>query len=547
MTRSSRRRAARAIQQQQAAAEIVPYSAAVGGFVPSPGGGSGISAGNPSPDRGYVYFPNLRAKYHFARAPRLEVIKKSRWLSYNDGNGRMLRQLAEWLGPVSVHPATSDLDWNEEMEGLWSDLYLEGMSYDGSGKFTAETYQAMINFMMDRDGDALNLWTRKPDSDEPTVMLYDSTSIGDQGFFSQGRRPPGEWLDGVRIGPMHRPLQYALLPDAGEDPRILDAYHTMMFAHYEVPEAVRGTPALVHAADNCLDIREIDTDIKRAIKIRGLFGLAIHSDGAIGPAPKSVDGRLVAANVPASTRSGANSTTEEVTRYREEVFSNGGIVRLGSGQKIATVADERDATSQDSVKADIYANIARGLGVRVQFLYMLEKLTGPGIRMVLSDVQDWRERRLKRMVPFVKLDYRRRVEWLIRSGLIRAPKDPRFWLCSHTFPRSLTIDAGRDQAGRINALKSGLTNLRTEYGEQGDQWRPETRQRLEEIDWILNEAASIAKGDENRARLIVATYFGGAAAAPAAEIEDETSQDDAEEDDAEDAPPPPQKKRPGAK
>lgn len=495
-------------------------------------GGSGISAGEASPDRGYVYFPNLRAKYHFSRAPRREVIKKSRWLTFNDGNGRMLRHLADWIGPVSVEPATSDTAWNVEMKQLWEELYVDTLGYDGSGKMTAETYQSMIHFMGDRDGDALNVWANH-ESGEPTVCLFDSTTIDDTA--SRNRRD-GEWLDGVKIGPMHRHEAYLLQQgERFDEPILISARDAMLFAHYETPEAVRGTPVTIHAVDNMLDTREIDRDIKRAIKIRGLFGLAIESDAGSGPVMKPIGGKLVPANAPAAMPDGTTSDTLEVPRYREEVFDSGGVVHLPGGKRVKGVADEREAPSQEAIKNDIYANIARGLGVRVQFLFLLEKLTGPGVRMVLSDVQQWRERRLKRMIPFVKVDYARRVEWLIRTRQIRAPRDPRPYRCSYTFPKSLTIDAGRDQNGRINALKSGLTNLRREFGEEGDQWLPETKQRLTEIDSILNEAAALSRGDKERESRIISLYFSGdpagtttAAPAPAPdpiEPDDDDTQD----------------------
>src|SRR5262245_17027746 len=167
--------------------------------IPNPGGGGGISAGGQSQSRGYVYFPQLKAKYHFARAPRLEVIKKCRWLAYNDGDGRMLRQLADWLGAVDIQPATIDAEWNAEMTLLWLDQFVNALNYDASGKYTAETYQAMIHFMWDRDGDVLNVFTEK-ESGEPTVCLFDSTTIADKLDYPSDKKD-NSWFEGVKVGP----------------------------------------------------------------------------------------------------------------------------------------------------------------------------------------------------------------------------------------------------------------------------------------------------------------------------------------------------------
>jgi len=535
----SKRTAARRKPERQAPRSYDDTAAAPSAAVttPSVGGGAGISAGTQSASRGYVYFPNLKAKYHFARAPRLEVIKKCRWLSYNDGDGRLLRQIADWIGPVTVQPATTDAEWNEEFKALWDEQYVEAYNYDASGKFTAETYQSMIHFLMDRDGDVLNVFTEK-ESGEPTVALYDSTSISDRTAY--GQSAPG-YFDGVKVDRLNRHLAYSLI---GEDyqapPEIVPASRAFIFSHFETPEAVRGTPALIHAADNVLDIRQINNDIKKRLMIQGLFGMALKSQTATLPM-KPVAGKMVPANLPASTITGATSDTDTVPRYKEEIFDGAGIIRLPGGAEMDFLTDDRDAPSQKEIKDDIYGNIARGLGVRKEFLYMIDQLTGPGVRFVIADVQKWRDRRLNRMIPFVKLDYARRVEWMLRTRQICPPRDPRYWKCTYTFPAAITIDAGRDNAGRIASLKNGLTTLQEEYGQQGDQWAPQTKQRIREIAYAIDECAAAAGTDHDRKEKIERYYFAGMDLAPAAPEPPDSA---ASDDDAEDTPPVPAPKKP---
>jgi capsid protein len=522
-TRRRKRGKPAAIRAQLDAAPAM----AAASTIPNPGGGGGISAGGQWQSRGYVYFPQLKAKYHFARAPRLEVIKKCRWLAYNDGDGRMLRQLADWLGSVDIQPATTDREWNAEMKLLWAEQYVNALNYDASGKYTAETYQAMIHFMWDRDGDVLNVFTEK-ESGEPTVCLFDSTTIGDKLGYPSDKKD-NSWFEGVKVGPLNRHLAYSLLPEAYDAPaEIVPAERTMIFSHFEVPEAVRGTPALVHAADNVLDIRQVNNDIKKRLFIQGLFGMAVETEQATLPM-KPLHGKMVPANLPPHTTTGTVSETDEIRRYKEQIFEGAAISRLPGGAKLKFVTDERDAPSQREIKEDLFANIARGLGVRVEFLYMLERLKGPGVRFVLADVQDWRMRRLKRMIPFVKLDYARRVEWMIRTKQIRPPSDPNYWRCTYTFPRAITIDAGRDNTGRINSLKNGLTTWRTEYGEQGDQWQPEVRQRIEEINYAL-ETIEAASADEGRRAEIKKVFFADIAPAPVPAAAPAPGGEDSDED-----------------
>ena len=159
------------------------------------------------------------------------------------------------------------------------------------------------------------------------------------------------------------------------------------------------------------------------------------------------------------------------------------------------------------MKNDIYAQIAMGLGVPVELLFMLDKVGGPGVRFILRQAQEWRNTWLDKQVSFLTVDYVRRIEWAMRTRQVPRCRDPKWWRHVVNYPRSVTIDEGRDANAQRSRLATGLTNWATEYGEQGETWQDQVRQRIAEIKLVRDECAAVG--------IDPALILGGAAEPPA--------------------------------
>lgn len=448
--------------------------------------GNGIAAADYSTARGWVYFPELRGKLQFTRYSRLETIRRCQWLVWNMGAARVIRRLARWVGAVSVTPATEDLRWNKMAAEWWRETYSQAVgNYDVSGKLTPETFLANQMFLAFRDGDALGMHVVGEDG-QPMVAAYESTAV------QSPQEDRGAWLEGVKLDRHHRAVAFCIRD--GDNDRFVEvpAASCHLFANYESHASVRGTPALVHAVTQLLDMREIDNDVRAIIKAHGLVGFAMTKEAAAGAPPVNpVSGRgrrefLPAGKADPNAPPGAPEPKPS-TRMVNEVFSRGEIIELPPGVDMKTLTDGRDWPVQEGLKEDIYLQIALGLGVPVELLFLLDRLTGPGIRFVLRQAQSWRESWLDQQVPFVMRDYAIRVEWAIRKRILPRPKDPKFWSASVRYPRAVTIDAGRETAGQIAKLKAGLTNWETEYGEEGEDWRQHVAKRVEELAFAIEE------------------------------------------------------------
>ena len=452
---------------------------------------TGIAAADHSTAHGYIYFPNLTGKTQLRDLTLREARKRSQWAAWNIPPARKAtRDLARWVGAVRMIPSTTDEAFNDAVLEWWTETYSKRPgNYDASGKFTDSGFLTNALFSVFRDGDMLAIHGTD-ETGAPIAIAVESALIA-----NPSKGPVGEWCDGVRVGPHYKHLAYHVRSEAdwhtAEGPgQIIQAKDVHFFANFETHSPGRGTPSLIHAIRQLLEYREIDNDTRAVLKAHGLVGFAIERDSANTPSTNQpVSGKLVRENL-AERGTQTTATTaapSSIPQNINQVFGSGEIMNMPPGAKIKTITDGRDFPAQAALKQDIYHQIAMGLGVPVELLFMLDKLTGPGVRFVLQQAQDWREYWLDQQVKFLTVDYVRRVEWAIRTKQVPRPKDSKWWRHTVNYPRAVTIDAGRDAAAQDRRLKSGLTNWQTEYGEEGLQWKQQIRQRVTELREALEE------------------------------------------------------------
>lgn len=465
-------------------AAVAAGAAALAELATSPDSGAimasdGIEAGGFSESRGFVYFPNLKGSDQFKGYSRQETIRRCQWLVWNVGPARVLHKLARWVGSVGITPGTADREWNKTAQAWWRQKFERSrQSYALTRRHTVGEWLVNSTFLTLRDGDALAVRARDA-AGAPAVGIYESLMC------EGGNRE--EFREGIKLSPHYQHLAYAV---RNENDRlgstVLDAAHCHLFSNQETHATIRGVPALVHAVGRLLDYREIDNATLAILKAHQLFGLAFTRElGASVAAVKPLSGAGRKDTVPATRTgeptNGGTSERAEGKRYVNEVFGSGEVLDLPPGVKIDKLSDGRDYPSEAAVKNDIYHQLALGLGLPVELLFMLDKLTGPGVRFVLRQAQGWREWWLDQQVSWLVPDYARRVEHAIRVGELPKCSDPYFWRHTIRYPAAITIDDGRDARAQITRLENGLTTWQDEYGEQGDDWRDRVEQRIEEL------------------------------------------------------------------
>lgn len=449
--------------------------------------GQGITAADTNSEaRGFIYFPNLKSADQFRGYSRRETIRRSQWLTWNLGPARVLHKLARWIGAIGITPATSDRDFNKITAAWWRTKFEHSrLAYALTARHTVSEFLVNGTFLTLRDGDALAIRARHPNG-TPAAAIYESLLCDHAGL-------PG-FTEGIRLSPHHQHLAYAIRnDDSPHQATIIDAAHGHLFANHETHANIRGTPALVHAVNRLLDYREIDNATLSILKAHQLVSWAFTKEpgtpnAAIRPVSGAARKTTIPADRPGSTTEG--TTTASTKRIINDVFGSGEFLDLPPGVKPEKMTDGRDFPAETAVKADIYHQLALGLGLPVELLFLLDKLTGPGVRFVLRQAQGWREWWLDQQISWLVPDYALRLEHAIRTRELPPCKDPYYWRHTIRYPAAITIDDGRDARAQIARLENGLTTWEDEYGEQGDDWRPKVDQRIHELSYALESLRS---------------------------------------------------------
>ncbi len=437
--------------------------------------GQGITAADTTESRGFIYFPNLKGVDQFRGYSRVETIRRSQWLTWNVGPARVLHKLARWVGAIGITPATSDHKWNKLAAAWWRNKFEKSRaSYALTKRHTVKEWLVNNTFLTLRDGDALAVRARD-EHGAPRAGIYESLlceSGGLEGF-----------SDGIRIGAHHEHLAYGVR-NGSDKATAIPAEHCHLFANSEIHSSVRGTPALVHAVSRLLDYREIDNATMKILKAHQIVAWAFTKElGTPNAKIRPVSGANRKTTIPAE-RAGSGvegTTTATATRNINDVVDSGEFLDLPPGVKPEKLTDGRDFPAETAVKADIYTQLSLGLGLPVELLFLIDKLTGPAIRFVMRQGQEWREWWLDQQVSWLVPDYASRLEYAIRTKELPRCTDPYYWRHTIRYPAAITIDDGRDARAQISRLEAGLTTWEDEYGEQGDDWREHVEQRVEEL------------------------------------------------------------------
>ena len=463
---------------------IAPYvigstlgmSAPLGGTIQPPqasmsvpfGGGSGYDAANYSTRRGYVYFPTLNTQREVQPWSRLEMSRRSRYLTRNVGFAkRCTYGLAQMVGSLHPRPFTDDKDWNKLALSAYERRAERPLTFDRAGRYTAWSIQPVITRSRMIDGDFGAVLTSSQ-SGGAMCAFYESHQIGNglQVFDEQ-------WRDGVRIIG-ERATQYRLLDPADANKTVdIAAQDFILNADFLSIGHSRGVTALHHAITNMLDTTEIRSDVKLGIKIANRVGIYIGRSQPKGSAePRGMGG--------GSPQTITTPAGDDI--LSENLWKGGKIIDPGVGAEIKTLLDQRPHPNSREFLEDLNRDIAWGVGISPDVLWNIAKLGGASVRYVLADAQVWIEAQQQLLVDqFLHRFWVYFISKEIKSGRLRPPTDPDwFWKVGFQPPAKLTVDIKNDGRLSIDLHRAGMLTLKRWYGSQGLDEEEEIRQHVRE-------------------------------------------------------------------
>lgn len=457
------------------------------------GSGSGIAAAQQSEMRGFITPLHKKQKWVLTGESGRTVRQKMRWLKANSW-GACASRIASWQGPVRPDPDTGDAEYNKILRDFWQETQVDACNYDLSGKFTSESYQEMMEVNALIMGDGLSVF-RWDENKWPSVRFYDALSVDNP----NGGMNSETWVDGVLVNKDHKHLAYRLLADHKKGwsfrqlEAVVDARDCFFHAGFEHPADVRGVSPFLAAINPMIDMQEMDAAVLELVKVASLVGMSIESDGSASDGePPALDGQY-RFDTAGQTEPEDDTQPPVVPRMVEQVLGGPVLANPGPGKKINLLNVDRDVPSYDEIRGGTLEKISMALGLPVQMAFGLFtgrfNVTGPGIRLTIGDSHQWRNRRLSRRIPFVKVDYVRRIDHAIRTRLIPAPKRhvPRPYHCQARFSEAYTIDIGRDTQSDLAKLKVGAESLKRLAAGRGTDAVTIVNDRLDELEQMYND------------------------------------------------------------
>jgi len=445
--------------------------------------GTGIALANQSPVR-VTTAPLARRENAqlTGTAWRSVVYQTSAWevnVPYVDG---AVGRASDYRGAVTPYPFTEDAEWNKlATEKLRETGFYDSPSFDASGKYTLDEFQAQMWRYHDLAGDCLVIPVKDPaQRDRPVWRMIPALGID-----SPGSGNTGDWVDGVLLGPHHKARAYHILAEesaigwriplsrAGYTVDAADALH---FANWRAVGRARGTTVFLSSGNTVVDLAMLDSALHRLFNIATKLAITFETDPASGaPARKLLEGVAKDDTVPHPdlVDDTEDAAPIDVERFKEVFMGDGPVVaHLDPGQKANLHGTERDLPDASAVRASDLERIALAYRLPVQILLCIYSgsfnLTGPGFRVALTSAARWREKQLMKMEPFAIRAYTAHMAWLLTTRQLPYPrKSIRPFRCNTRWEKVVGIDEGRDVNLDKIRLQLGATDeaeIAHEYG-----------------------------------------------------------------------------------
>lgn len=421
----------------------------------------GYDAAIPSPNRAPRFWPTLDSRKQVDAYDLAEMSRQARSLEVNMPAVAMVVQtmvdLMGWLQPM---PATSDEEWNVLARRLFERRFSLGGGFDISGRLSWESAQEWIERAALIDGDCLIVKSRADDG-SARFAFYEAPQLYNYG--GENGQP------GVITDKRNRVLYY-LVTGADGNVHYIPGYAGFLYSQHKSPLRVRSVSEIGSAITNAADIQDIQAFTKAGIKFANSYSVIETKDkDAIKAAAQTAwlqaQGVDVAESDSTSTTGESSSST--VADYPAPVppgmgdlaprFANQ-VVSLGPGRDLKILHDTRPSNETRSFMDQLTGTLAMAIGLDPAVVFNPEKLGSASARYTLQKMRRTIKRRLVERSAFCLWVWRHFIACEIDAGRLPVCQDPEFDRVRWVPLRDLTIDAGREISGQINAVREGLAD-----------------------------------------------------------------------------------------
>ena len=444
------------------------------------GGGSGIfsqfEGAKYSNKRQWVNTPwPADMKRTMTTFDRQELTRKMRWLSVNMGLVRQIiadNCLYSIGDGIRAQAASGDAEWDRQAEAYFNEW--ANKPCEITGRYNWYECQQIACRKVDVDGEIFILKTYSSDG-SPMIQMIESHRVGSTNTVTGV--PDSTW-DGIQFNRYGAVIGYSVIRSDGST-RIVPANSMLHVYHPEQVSGARAYSPLQHSINNCIDILEVLSLEKLAMKVQSDVVRTITRENP------QFDGST--ADFEAFGMRPQDYPTE-VYNNPEQVgsFIGGKTLSLAPGEELKMVESGRPGPNVIAAVEYLERDSCAG-ALPYSFTANPEKAGGAAIRLVVSKAErHFNARQHMLMTRFLTPVWGYVIGSAIASGALK-PNDS--WnKVNWVTPRRVTVDAGRESAANQRDIQMGLKTLSDHFQELGQDPREELRRRGADARMILDVA-----------------------------------------------------------
>jgi lambda family phage portal protein len=406
---------------------------------------------------------------------RQELTRKMRWLSVNAGLVRqmvadnVMYSVADGIRPQA---ASGDANWDKAAEAYFAEW--ANRPCEITGRFNFWECQQLACRKVDVDGEIFVLKTYATDG-SPLIQLIESHRVGTSSAASGV--PDGMW-DGVMFNKFGAVVGYNVIRSDGTT-RLIPANSILHVYHPETASGARGFSPMQHSINNLIDILEILSMEKVAVKANGDIVRSITRENP------QFDG----------TASDFEAFGMRPQDYPNEVYNNpeqvgsfigGKILSLAPGEKLESFQSNRPNATFTGFIEHLQKDSAAGV-LPYQFTSDPNGIGGAAIRLVVSKAERaFGARQHMLMTRMLTPVWAYVIGTAVANGDL--PANDNFTKINWVTPRRVTVDAGREASANQRDIEMGLKTLSDHFAEQGMDPREEIRRRASDARLLIDTA-----------------------------------------------------------
>lgn len=383
-------------------------------------------------------------------------------------------------------------DWGKAAEEWLLNVWYPNCDVRG-GVFDFTTNLFLSGVAFDVDGDDVCVFA-VDENGFPKLKFYPADCIGNRGFrnnqFIEGGPYDGARMcNGIVVDRDYRVLAVNVLGMNADDDELIPAYNCQLLYEPEWRSTARGIPRAAKACMDWFDVEDIDTFLKRGVKLDASIGLMHWTE--TGEAPTNVD--IIDGRADAVTGDAGTDIKSEYRMGGEMLY-----MQAGKGEHLEALKSDRPHPNSEA----FIARLERRGFLSVGWFYELidpSAIGGAPVRMIQDEARHSvcaRQRSLKRRAL-------RAVGFALSQAMRIGQVPPNnngsdFLKWDFSLPQQITVDNGYDEDSDRKNLLIGSTTLAAVTGKKGGYWKDNRKQRTSENKNLIECAIELVEYAKSR-------------------------------------------------